>query len=410
MSALEAVDQYTVPVGRDASAEDVLSGLYERHADRIFAFCRSRLRTREEAEDALQTTYLQALRALQRGVVPLSELAWLFKIAENVCLSAHRTNGRRGARELADGSDVVSELPAPEGRGEPLFGLEEALSGIPVNQRNAFVLRELRGCSYREIADSLELTVPAVETLIFRARRNLARALTAGAGLGGRVAGLFHAGSLVNAIKSVLGGASAVKALSGAAVVVVVTLPAGGSAPVRPAHEAPTSTTSVTRVEQRVARPDSVVSDPTRQTAPDRQADPGAPALGQGRLRSGSGDGGSTAPVDGPAAGAVEAPAPGAVESPAAASLEGTQPAEQERAGIHLPEPPPVPPVQQPAAPPVANDLPKLPEPPTVTVSSPEPPAVTVTVTLPEPPVRLPDPPVSLPNPNDVVTGLPKLP
>ena len=59
-------------------ADQDLQGLYERHADRIFGFCRRRLRSHQEAEDAVQTTFLQAFRALQRGVVPVSETAWLF--------------------------------------------------------------------------------------------------------------------------------------------------------------------------------------------------------------------------------------------------------------------------------------------------------------------------------------------
>lgn len=234
MSALEAVHELSPRPAGPERPDRALQGLYERHADRIFGFCRRRLRSHQEAEDAVQTTFLHAFRALQRGVVPLSETAWLFKIAENVCLSAHRSNGRRGDREVPDGEELVARAPSREDRNDALFGLESALAAIPARQRRAFVLRELRGLSYREIAVVDGVTVAAVETLVFRARRSLARALENGAGLKGRVSSVLDLGAVVGAIKSVFGGAAAVKVLAAAAVVTVATVPAGDSvAPAR---------------------------------------------------------------------------------------------------------------------------------------------------------------------------------
>lgn len=71
--------------------------LFEKHSDRIFAFCLRRLGSRSDAEDAVQTTFLYALRALRRGVVPECESAWLTTIAKNVCHWQRRTLDRRGS-------------------------------------------------------------------------------------------------------------------------------------------------------------------------------------------------------------------------------------------------------------------------------------------------------------------------
>ena len=68
----------------------VPSGLYERHAAQVFRFCLHRLGSRAEAEDAVQRTFLNAYRSIERGIVPEQESAWLFKIAHNVCLSRCR--------------------------------------------------------------------------------------------------------------------------------------------------------------------------------------------------------------------------------------------------------------------------------------------------------------------------------
>ena len=79
---------------------DETGSLYERYSSQIFGYCLHQLGSREEAEDAVQTTFLNALRGLQRGIVPQLESAWLFKIAHNVCLSRRRSTWRRGRVEM----------------------------------------------------------------------------------------------------------------------------------------------------------------------------------------------------------------------------------------------------------------------------------------------------------------------
>src|SRR5437763_1621483 len=130
--------------------------LYERYASRIFGYCLHRLGSREEAEDAVQTTFLNAFRSLSRGVVPGSESAWLFKIAENVCLSRHRASFRRRRVESPADLRVVEEtVAAPARPDEELIPLEDALADMPETQRRALLLREWQGLSYREIAAEL---------------------------------------------------------------------------------------------------------------------------------------------------------------------------------------------------------------------------------------------------------------
>ncbi len=153
-------------------------GLYERHAPKILSYCLHQLGSREEAEDAVQTTFMNAFRALGRGVVPEAESAWLFKIAENVCLSRRRSSWRRGRIESPSDFDVIEEIvPGPSRQRDELIGIEDALAAMPEQQRRAILLREWQGLSYREISDELELSQSAVETLIFRARRSLAQGL-----------------------------------------------------------------------------------------------------------------------------------------------------------------------------------------------------------------------------------------
>ena len=194
--------------------------LYERYASRIFGYCLHRLGSREEAEDAVQTTFLNAFRSLSRGVVPETESAWLFKIAENVCLSRHRASFRRRRVEApADLRAVEETVAAPARADEELIPLEGALADMPAAQRRALLLREWQGLSYREIAAELEVSQSAVEALIFRARRSLARRLEAPRERLRRVGQAVDLGSALAAVKGAFTTGAAVKAaLAGVAV------------------------------------------------------------------------------------------------------------------------------------------------------------------------------------------------
>lgn len=151
--------------------------LFEKHSDRIFAFCLRRLGSRSDAEDAVQTTFLYALRALRRGVVPECESAWLTTIAKNVCHWQRRTLDRRGSLTSDVDLDTIGLAMPDRDEEDLLVGLKDALASIPENQRRAIVLREWQGVPPREIATELGMTRPATHALLTRARRSLAEAL-----------------------------------------------------------------------------------------------------------------------------------------------------------------------------------------------------------------------------------------
>ena len=187
-----------------ATAEAAQAGLlYERYAGRLLAFCRARLSSREEAEDAVQQTFLNAHRSLRSGTVPRAEAAWMFAIAANVCRERHRSAWRRSRIEVVSDDGLVGERAAPEHSHEELEGVADALAELTPNQRRAILMREWQGLSYREIAAELSLSEGAVETLIFRARRSLARKLDRSRG---RVWGISNLGSALAWGKAALGG------------------------------------------------------------------------------------------------------------------------------------------------------------------------------------------------------------
>jgi RNA polymerase sigma factor (sigma-70 family) len=243
-----------------AREAELAGALYERYSGQIYGFCLHRLGSREEAEDAVQTTFLNAFRGISRGVEPQAESAWLFKIAENVCLSRHRSSFRRRRVEAPSDLEALQDvLPGHEPDKDELHGLERVLEGMPQTQRRAILLREWQGLSYREIADEMGITQAAVETLIFRARRSLAQGLEAAERepRRRRARRSIDAGSLAAGLKTFLGSVGAVKTVAAVAVVTSATVVAVTPTP-RLLHH--TSRPSVRPHKRHVARVQRVVA------------------------------------------------------------------------------------------------------------------------------------------------------
>ena len=225
MAAVPSIGRASlVERSRVAPQAAATEGLYERHAAKLQSYCLHQLGSREEAEDAVQTTYMNAFRALGRGIVPEAESAWLFKITENVCLSRRRSSWRRGRIESPSDFEIIEEIiPGPSRQNDELIGIEDALASMPEQQRRAILLREWQGLSYREIAEELEVTQSAVETLIFRARRSLAAGLEQPDSVKKpkrkafrRALRALDIGTIAAAFKALLAGSAAVKATAAA--------------------------------------------------------------------------------------------------------------------------------------------------------------------------------------------------
>jgi RNA polymerase sigma-70 factor (ECF subfamily) len=215
---------------KPAPAVESAGHLYEDYYDRIFGYCLYQLGSREEAEDAAQTTFMWAFRGLRRGVVPRAEANWLFAIAQNACRARHRSRARGREREVLSDPVTLADLsPAPQTETDALMGIEDALARMPELQRRAILLREWRGLSYKEIAAELELSGAAVETLIFRARRSLAELLAGPTAPRRARKYAIDLGSTGAALKSLFGAGSAAKVAAGIAAVVAATTIAVGS-------------------------------------------------------------------------------------------------------------------------------------------------------------------------------------
>jgi RNA polymerase sigma factor (sigma-70 family) len=148
------------------------------HHPFVLKLCHILMRNPADADDAAQQVFLHAYRALDRGVRPVNPRAWLAEIARNECRSRGRRAAARPEAPLPETVAAEGQDPADRAAEHALVEqLQRELADLPDRQRDAVLMREFRGLSYKEIAAELDETGPAVESLLQRARRRLVERL-----------------------------------------------------------------------------------------------------------------------------------------------------------------------------------------------------------------------------------------
>jgi RNA polymerase sigma-70 factor (TIGR02960 family) len=152
----------------------------------LTAHCYRMLGSWDDAQDAVQDTYLRAWRAWDGFEHRSSVRTWMYRIAGNVCLTAAQARGRRavptdlGATGDAAGEPVRPQLPTwlqpyPGDRDDVRLAMIAGLQALPPAQRAVLLLRDVLAFPAAEVAQLLETTTPAVKSTLQRARARLAR-------------------------------------------------------------------------------------------------------------------------------------------------------------------------------------------------------------------------------------------
>ena len=162
--------------GEDGAFE----ALFRRYQPRLLAFCRRMVGSTEDAEDVLQEVFVSAYRAIRADERPINARPWLYQIARNRCLSHLRRPVPSGGESI----DLLERQGGPSTedavqRREELRRIVADVRELPETQRSALLLREIDAFSHEQIAEALDTTVPAVKSLLVRARAALTQAAEA---------------------------------------------------------------------------------------------------------------------------------------------------------------------------------------------------------------------------------------
>jgi len=141
--------------------------LLYRHAERMTG-------RQDDAEDVVQSAFIKAHRNLRRCRDPERVGAWLFRIGANACKDYLKS--KRTMIPVEKIPDLVATDGNPEREtelGTIRSEIEQALQSLPVEQREAFLMKHVEGWSYTEMSETLDVSVPALKMRVHRAREEM---------------------------------------------------------------------------------------------------------------------------------------------------------------------------------------------------------------------------------------------
>src|SRR5688572_5732421 len=164
-----------------AGDTEALAPLMERHHVRIYRIALSYLRDRDEAQDAVQETFVKAYQGAARYDGSAEVLPWLAKIAVNHSIDCYRRGRRRLRSEtpLDDeehGQRIPAPAPSPERTAmdhEAGERISAALGVLPERQRAVVVLRLYQDMNLEDIARALDMSLGTVKSSLHRALRRM---------------------------------------------------------------------------------------------------------------------------------------------------------------------------------------------------------------------------------------------
>jgi len=159
--------------------------LVDKFEQQVFSICYGFVHDREMAEDIAQEVFIQVFKSIGkfRGESQLS--TWIYRICVNRSINAVRRKKNNLIQRLDDwfsedeptSSNTITPDKELENK-EKRLKLNEAIDHLPSNQRKTFLLSRYQGLSNKEVAEVMNTTVSAIESLLFRAKQNLQKSLT----------------------------------------------------------------------------------------------------------------------------------------------------------------------------------------------------------------------------------------
>ena len=151
---------------------DSFTGLIRRYQDTCARFAVRMLGSRADADDVLQSAFMRAFRGLRSCKDPDRFGGWLYQIVVNECRT-YASRQRRRELRFPPATDAIERAVAPGSEAEAdndVGGhIERALSMLPTEQREAFLLKHVEELTYEEIAEMTDVSVSALKMRVKRA-------------------------------------------------------------------------------------------------------------------------------------------------------------------------------------------------------------------------------------------------
>lgn len=164
--------------GEDSAYRHII----DRYREPLIRLCRGFTGSLDDAEDLAQEIFIEVFRSVGSFKGRSSLSTWIYRIAVNKSINFVRDRRKRDHDDYAQAADIEDDGDSHSAgsllvQKDHAMALHSALERLPEKQRTAFVLSKYEDMSYTGIAEIMEVTVSSVESLLFRAKRNLQKHL-----------------------------------------------------------------------------------------------------------------------------------------------------------------------------------------------------------------------------------------
>ncbi len=172
--------------GLKENRQEAFRHLLERYQEMVISTCNNLLRNRDDAHDIAQEVFIEVYRSVNKFRQDAAITTWLYRIAVNKSLNHLRKQKNRKfflpieklfSGEASEKNLAEPDFTQPKEKEAAYIArarmLHTAIDALPSNQKTAFTLHKFSKLPYKEIADIMEVSLPAVESLIHRAKKNL---------------------------------------------------------------------------------------------------------------------------------------------------------------------------------------------------------------------------------------------
>jgi len=163
--------------------ESAFAALFERHRTRVLNTAYHFLGDKDAAQDVAQEVFVRIYTSPKTYRPDAAFSTWLYRVTANACFDEMRRRRRSRSAVSEDlPESILDPAASPEDQvrsNELTREVKAAIAALPENQRLAVILQRYEELSYQQIADVLKTSVPAVESLLFRAKHSLRARLSA---------------------------------------------------------------------------------------------------------------------------------------------------------------------------------------------------------------------------------------
>jgi RNA polymerase sigma-70 factor, ECF subfamily len=152
-----------------------VAGIYKQFHSELLGYIRSKIRSREDAEDILQNVFIKISANLDKLTEDVKLKSWIYTISRNAIIDYYRVNASK--KKIALNEEISDDILQSEEDSDPTKGLDQCMGSmirlLPDDYRDIIIESEIQGVKQKDLADKYGMAYPSMRSKVQRGRERL---------------------------------------------------------------------------------------------------------------------------------------------------------------------------------------------------------------------------------------------